>query len=60
MVEAGLRDKGRTFTPNDCFVGDQERLWLVTGWVTWIVINRYSFANDLRTKDQIWLGRARS
>lgn len=31
MVEAGLREKGRTFTPNDCFVGDQERLWLVTG-----------------------------
>lgn len=31
MVEAGLREKGRTFTPNDCFVGDEERLWLVTG-----------------------------
>ncbi|KAH0608867.1 uncharacterized protein H6S33_001095 [Morchella sextelata] len=31
MVQAGLQGKGRSFTPNDCFVGDKERLWIVTG-----------------------------
>jgi DNA mismatch repair ATPase MutS len=30
-VEVGLEEQGRTFTSNDCFVGDQERVWLITG-----------------------------
>ncbi|KAF8246000.1 hypothetical protein K440DRAFT_586559 [Wilcoxina mikolae CBS 423.85] len=30
-VEAGLREQGKTFTGNDCFIGDKELLWLVTG-----------------------------
>ncbi|CAZ81378.1 unnamed protein product [Tuber melanosporum] len=30
-VETGLQSQGRTFTPNNCFVGDRERLWVITG-----------------------------
>ncbi|KAG9238790.1 muts domain V-domain-containing protein [Amylocarpus encephaloides] len=30
-VEGGLEEEGRTFTKNDCFVGDVERAWLITG-----------------------------
>ncbi|CCX10853.1 Similar to MutS protein homolog 1; acc. no. O13921 [Pyronema omphalodes CBS 100304] len=31
-VEAGLREDGKTFTANDCFVGDgKASLWLITG-----------------------------
>ncbi|RPB00864.1 hypothetical protein L873DRAFT_1827514 [Choiromyces venosus 120613-1] len=30
-VENGLHGQGRKFTPNDCFVGDRERLWVITG-----------------------------
>ncbi|KAK9453827.1 muts domain V-domain-containing protein [Dipodascopsis uninucleata] len=30
-VELGLEKKGVMFTPNDCFLGEQERLWLITG-----------------------------
>ncbi|PWW78789.1 hypothetical protein C7212DRAFT_273125 [Tuber magnatum] len=30
-VEAGLQSQGRTFTPNSCFVGDRERVWVITG-----------------------------
>ncbi|KAI9813137.1 MAG: DNA mismatch repair ATPase msh1 [Pycnora praestabilis] len=31
MVTIGLEEQGRTFTTNDCFVGEQDRIWLVTG-----------------------------
>jgi DNA mismatch repair ATPase MutS len=30
-VERGLMEEGRAFTTNDCFVGDIERIWLITG-----------------------------
>jgi DNA mismatch repair ATPase MutS len=30
-VQGGLREQGRSFVANDCFVGDQERIWLITG-----------------------------
>ncbi|KAF4622722.1 hypothetical protein G7Y89_g14305 [Cudoniella acicularis] len=30
-VEGGLEEEGRSFTTNDCFVGDVERTWLITG-----------------------------
>lgn len=30
-VQGGLREQGRSFVTNDCFVGDKERLWLITG-----------------------------
>ncbi|KAH5319376.1 DNA mismatch repair protein Mut3-like protein [Parastagonospora nodorum] len=31
VVEAGLNDQGRQFAPNDCLLGEQERIWLITG-----------------------------
>ncbi|KAF2202882.1 hypothetical protein GQ43DRAFT_447827 [Delitschia confertaspora ATCC 74209] len=31
VVEAGLEENGRTFTPNDCAIGADERIWLITG-----------------------------
>jgi DNA mismatch repair ATPase MutS len=31
VVESGLRDQGRKFAPNDCVLGDKERIWLITG-----------------------------
>lgn len=31
VVEAGLTDQGRKFSPNDCLLGDKERIWLITG-----------------------------
>lgn len=30
-VEGGLQQEGRSFTTNDCFVGDVQPLWLITG-----------------------------
>ncbi|MCJ1338801.1 DNA mismatch repair ATPase msh1 [Bachmanniomyces sp. S44760] len=30
-VTLGLEEQGRAFVSNDCFVGDQERIWLITG-----------------------------
>ncbi|KAK7205898.1 muts domain V [Myxozyma melibiosi] len=30
-VEYGLAKKGVAFTPNDCFLDEKERLWLITG-----------------------------
>jgi DNA mismatch repair ATPase MutS len=30
-VEVGLEEEGRTFVTNDCFVGDVQRSWLITG-----------------------------
>ncbi|KAJ6103309.1 hypothetical protein N7486_005736 [Penicillium sp. IBT 16267x] len=30
-VKLGLEEKGRSFVSNDCFLGDQERIWLITG-----------------------------
>lgn len=30
-VELGLEEQGRAFVRNDCFVGDPERIWLITG-----------------------------
>ncbi|KAK9369938.1 muts domain V-domain-containing protein [Lipomyces kononenkoae] len=30
-VEYGLQEKGVSFVPNDCFLGNAERLWLITG-----------------------------
>ncbi len=35
MVEGGLEEQGRTFTTNDCFVGDQGRIWFITGYDEW-------------------------
>jgi DNA mismatch repair ATPase MutS len=31
VVEAGLGEQGRKFAPNDCLLGDEERIWLITG-----------------------------
>lgn len=31
VVEAGLSEQGRQFAPNDCLLGEQERIWLITG-----------------------------
>lgn len=31
IVEHGLRSRGRQFISNDCKVGDDERIWLITG-----------------------------
>jgi len=31
VVEAGLSENGRKFAPNDCLLGDKERIWLITG-----------------------------
>ncbi|OCL14384.1 hypothetical protein AOQ84DRAFT_221615 [Glonium stellatum] len=31
VVEAGLGAQGRNFTSNDCYVGEKERIWLITG-----------------------------
>lgn len=30
-VHLGLEEQGRAFVSNDCFVGDPERIWLITG-----------------------------
>jgi DNA mismatch repair ATPase MutS len=30
-VKLGLEEQGRPFVRNDCFLGDQEHLWLITG-----------------------------
>lgn len=30
-VKLGLEEHGRTFVSNDCFLGDKERIWLITG-----------------------------
>ncbi|KAK5124323.1 hypothetical protein LTR85_002026 [Meristemomyces frigidus] len=30
-VDAGLKEQGRIFTANDCAVGDQEKIYLITG-----------------------------
>jgi DNA mismatch repair ATPase MutS len=30
-VEGGLEEEGRSFITNDCFVGDKQRMWLITG-----------------------------
>jgi DNA mismatch repair ATPase MutS len=31
VVETGLLDQGRMFAPNNCMLGDTERIWLITG-----------------------------
>ena len=31
MVESGVVESGKSFTPNDCVVGDKERILLITG-----------------------------
>ncbi|KAF2653337.1 hypothetical protein K491DRAFT_603101 [Lophiostoma macrostomum CBS 122681] len=31
VVEASLDEQGRRFAPNDCLLGDEERIWLITG-----------------------------
>lgn len=31
VVEASLGDQGRRFEPNDCRLGKEERIWLITG-----------------------------
>jgi DNA mismatch repair ATPase MutS len=31
VVEASLQNQGRRFSPNDCLIGDKERIWLITG-----------------------------
>ncbi|KAI9804017.1 MAG: DNA mismatch repair ATPase msh1 [Piccolia ochrophora] len=31
MVERGLQESGRSFISNDCNVGEEERIWLITG-----------------------------
>lgn len=30
-VKLGLEEQGRQFVSNDCFIGDEERIWLITG-----------------------------
>ncbi|EED16166.1 DNA mismatch repair protein Msh1, putative [Talaromyces stipitatus ATCC 10500] len=30
-VKLGLEEQGRRFVSNDCFIGDEERIWLITG-----------------------------
>ncbi|OJJ46242.1 hypothetical protein ASPZODRAFT_159784 [Penicilliopsis zonata CBS 506.65] len=30
-VKLGLEEQGRSFVTNDCFLNDQERIWLITG-----------------------------
>ena len=30
-VKLGLEEQGRAFVNNDCFVGDKQRIWLITG-----------------------------
>jgi DNA mismatch repair ATPase MutS len=30
-VKLGLEEQGRRFVSNDCFIGDAERIWLITG-----------------------------
>ncbi|OQE23234.1 hypothetical protein PENSTE_c009G08823 [Penicillium steckii] len=30
-VKLGLEENGRSFVSNDCFLGDKERIWLITG-----------------------------
>ncbi|KAL1967158.1 hypothetical protein VTN77DRAFT_3449 [Rasamsonia byssochlamydoides] len=30
-VKLGLEEQGRRFVSNDCFLGDEERIWLITG-----------------------------
>lgn len=31
VVETGLLEQGRRFAPNDCLLGEDERVWLITG-----------------------------
>jgi DNA mismatch repair ATPase MutS len=31
VVEASLSEQGRLFAPNDCLLGNNERIWLITG-----------------------------
>ncbi|KAI0583359.1 DNA mismatch repair protein mutS [Pyrenophora tritici-repentis] len=31
VVETGLDEQGRKFAPNDCLLGEKERIWLITG-----------------------------
>ncbi|EUC28644.1 hypothetical protein COCCADRAFT_108592 [Bipolaris zeicola 26-R-13] len=31
VVESGLHEQGRRFAPNDCQLGEKERIWLITG-----------------------------
>lgn len=31
VVETGLSEQGRRFAPNDCLLGEKERIWLITG-----------------------------
>ncbi|KAF2831188.1 hypothetical protein CC86DRAFT_282088 [Ophiobolus disseminans] len=31
VVETSLNEQGRQFAPNDCLLGDHERIWLITG-----------------------------
>ncbi|KAJ5637231.1 hypothetical protein N7490_007110 [Penicillium lividum] len=30
-VKLGLEEKGRSFVSNDCFLGEKEKIWLITG-----------------------------
>ncbi|KAJ5591810.1 uncharacterized protein N7459_002179 [Penicillium hispanicum] len=30
-VKLGLEEQGRSFVSNDCFLGDKQRIWLITG-----------------------------
>ncbi|KAH0565767.1 hypothetical protein GP486_000837 [Trichoglossum hirsutum] len=30
-VDAGLQEQGRSFVSNDCFIGEKERVWFITG-----------------------------
>jgi DNA mismatch repair ATPase MutS len=30
-VQGGLKEQGRSFVTNNCFVGDRENIWLITG-----------------------------
>ena len=36
MVDMGLQEQGRLFTANDCTVGGEESILLITGYVVYI------------------------
>lgn len=38
MVDIGLQEQGRLFTANDCTVGGEKGILLITGYVDYILI----------------------
>lgn len=56
MVDTGLQEHGRLFTANDCTVGAEENILLITGYVTQQSAHLVLL---LIYKDLIWQARAR-